>query len=153
MWKNLVSKVWRKIPSSLRLKLTRSTQKKFTVSVVAIVLNEEGNVLLLDHVLRPKFSWGLPGGFIEEDEQPTEAVKREIREETSLELEEIKLLRVRTINRHIEILFRARASGKGEVSSLEIKQIAWFGIDALPRQMSKIQKQIIKQVLSKQGDK
>src|SRR5215213_6929682 len=99
MWKSIVSTVWKRMPRRLRLEAIRLTQKKFTVS--AVVVNEEGKVLLLDHFLRPGASWALPGGFIEAGEQPEAAIKREICEETTLRLENIKLLNIRTINSHI----------------------------------------------------
>src|SRR5215213_7473605 len=101
MWKSIVSTVWKRMPRRLRLEAIRLTQKKFTVSAVAVVVNEEGKVLLLDHFLRPGASWALPGGFIEAGEQPEAAIKREIREQTTLRLENVKLLNIRTINSHI----------------------------------------------------
>ncbi len=43
---------WKLLPKGLRVAVTRVTQDKFIVSVVAIVTNEDGKVLILDHVLR-----------------------------------------------------------------------------------------------------
>lgn len=148
MWKSLVSGVWKRMPRAMRLQAVRLTQKKFTVSVVAVVLNEEGKVLILDHFLRPGASWALPGGFIEAGEQAEEAVKREIREETALELENVRLLKVRTIGSHVEILFRAEASGEPVPSSREINAAGWFALDELPAETSGVQKRIIGEVLS-----
>lgn len=135
------------MPRVLRLKAIRLTQKKFTVSVVAVVFNEEGKVLLLDHFLRPGASWALPGGFIEANEQAKAAIKREICEETTLELRNIQLLNVRTIGSHIEILFRAEASGKPVPSSSEINDAGWFSLDEVPEETSHIQKRIIREAL------
>src|SRR4051812_19519701 len=36
--------------------------------------------------------WDLPGGFLQEDEHPLDALHREIREETALEIEPIDFL-------------------------------------------------------------
>lgn len=135
------------MPRRLRLEAVRLTQKKFTVSAVAVVVNEEGKILLLDHFLRPGASWALPGGFIEANEQPEAAIKREIREETTLRLENVELLGVRTIDRHIEILFRAEASGKPVPNSAEIKTAGWFSIEEMPAETAEIQKQIVRKVL------
>jgi ADP-ribose pyrophosphatase YjhB (NUDIX family) len=147
MWKNLVSTVWKRMPRRLRLEAIRLTQKKFTVSVVAVVLNEEGKILMLDHFLRPGASWALPGGFIEAGEQPEAAIKREIGEETTLRLENVRLLSVRTINSHVEILFRAEASGKPVPNSAEINAAGWFSLDEMPKETAEIQKQIVRKVL------
>lgn len=126
----------------------RFTQDNFTVSVGAVVTNDEGKVLLLDHTLRPGSGWGIPGGFIDEDEQPEEAVKRELCEEIGLKLESVELVQVRTIKRHVEILVRAKAHGNGQPKNFEIKEVGWFALDEMPEEMGKAQKQLIKEVLS-----
>jgi len=148
MWKRIVTKVWQKCPPILRYRIVRAAQRKFTVSVGAIILNEENRVLLLDHLLRPKFSWGIPGGFINASEQPVDAIKREIFEETGLQIEDIEMFRVRTIYRHVEILFLARAKGEARVKSLEITDAAWFSVDEMPEQMSSKHKELVRQVLT-----
>ncbi|MGI8469308.1 MAG: NUDIX hydrolase [Pyrinomonadaceae bacterium] len=149
MWKKILGKFWRKTPAFVRRKVTRFTQAKFTVSVGAIVTNADGKVLLLDHVLRPASGWGIPGGFIETGEQPEKALRRELREEIGLEIESVELCRARTFYRHVEILFRARARGeKGEIQSFEINKIGWFAVDAMPKEMSRVQKEFIREILA-----
>lgn len=149
MLKKIVGKIWRTLPNFVRIKIIRLSQDKFTVSVGAVVLNEKGEILLLDHVLRPASGWGIPGGFIEKDEQIHEAIKREIFEETGLELKNVEMIWARTLYRHIEFIFRAGASGKAEVKSREINRLGWFKFDEMPSEMSKTQREIIKKVLSK----
>lgn len=146
MLKKIAGKVFRKIPRQLRKRLVRLTQDKFTASVAAIVFNRDGEVLLLDHVLRPQSGWAIPGGFINSAEQPVEAVKREIREETGLNLAEVELLRVRVVGKHIEFIFRAEAVGKAEVKSLEINAVGWFSVADLPEQMREVEKKMIKEL-------
>lgn len=142
--KKILGILWAKTPPFLRLKIIRTTQQKFTVSVAAIVLNKKGELLLLNHILRPRFNWGIPGGFINHGEQPEASVRRELREETGIELENIELIRIRTINRHIEILYRAKGKGKAEVKSHEISDVGWFTPDNLPDEISDVQKEIIR---------
>ncbi len=134
------------MPASLRLWITRLTQTKFTASVAAIITNENGELLLLDHVIRPGSGWGLPGGFMEPGEQPEAAIKREIREETGLELSNVSFYRIRTLKRHIEVLFRAEATGKGEIKSMEIKQVKWFAPADIPKEMNLDQQFLIQKI-------
>jgi len=150
MLKKTIGLIWEKMPYFLRLQVIRATQQKFTVSVAAIVTNERGEILLLNHILRPFSSWGIPGGFVEAGEQPENAVRREIREETGLELTAVEMIRVRTINRHVEIMFRACAAGKGEVKSREISGLGWFEIGKMPEQMSRVQKSLIEELLNRE---
>lgn len=149
MLKKIVGKIWRKTPHFIRVKLIRTSQTTFTVSVGAVVLNEEGKILLLDHVLRPASGWGIPGGFINAGEHPLQAVKREIFEETGLEISAVEMMWLRTINRHIEIIFKATGVGQAEVRSREIIQLGWFDLGEMPEEMSKAQAEIVKKVLSK----
>ena len=129
--------------------IVRATQEKFTVSVAGVITNEAGEILLLDHVLRPGCGWGFAGGFMEAHEQPEETLRREINEETNLELENIKLLRARTVNRHIEILFSAEARGEARVKSREIKSLDWFTADNLPENMPPCLRSSIKNLLNR----
>ncbi len=139
--------IWKRLPSRLRLKIIRATQKKFTASVAVIITNRNGKVLLLDHFLRPGSGWGIPGGFIEHGEQPEAAARREIREEAGIELENLRMLGVRTLNRHIEFLFRAESDATACVSSREIKSLGWFAVDEMPEEMSPLQKSTVEKVL------
>ncbi len=147
MLETLINLTWKNLPYQARLRIIRITQKKFTASVVAIVTNADKEILVLDHFIRPGASWGLPGGFLESDEDPTEAIKRELKEETGLDLENIELIRIRTVRKHIEVLFRAEAYGKGQVMSREIKNLGWFRMDKLPEQMSDTQKDLVRKII------
>ena len=143
MLKKIVGTIFRNIPWRLRRRFVRLSQSKFTASVAAVIFNERGEVLLLDHVLRPQPGWAIPGGFMESGEQPVEAVKREICEETGLNLKNLVMFRVRTAEKHIEIIFRAEAVGTAEVKSLEINAVGWFSPEDLPESVRKTEKLII----------
>ena len=136
------------LPPWLRLSIIRATQQNFTVSAAAIITNPKGEVLLLNHLLRPYSGWGLPGGFLNAAEQPEEAIRRELREETGLELENLKMFSVRTVGRHVEILFRAQSASDASVQSREILELGWFGRDNLPEGLPRSQKEIVKRLIS-----
>jgi 8-oxo-dGTP diphosphatase len=150
MFKEILGKIWRTAPRFLRLKAIRVTQKKFTASAAAIITDQRGKVLLLDHVWRPGSGWGYPGGFLEYGEQPEEAIRRELREETGLELKNVRLVRARIINRHIEFLFRAEAEGTARVLSREIHRLDWFAPDDMPEKMNKVQKSLVEKILNEE---
>ena len=147
MLRNPIGLVWKSLPPWLRLRIVRSTQQKFTVSAAAVILNAEGKVLLLDHLLRPYSGWGLPGGFLAAKEQPEEAIRRELLEETGLDLNDLQMFRIRTVARHIEILFTARSDGEPQVQSREIVGLGWFGVDELPKGLPRSQQAVIREVI------
>lgn len=140
--------VWKLLPGQIRLKIIRATQTKFTVSTAVVITNSERKVLLLNHVLRPFSGWGLPGGFMAPREQPEEGIRREIREETGIELDDLKMFRIRTVRKHVEILFTATTKNKPEIKApREILELGWYGVDELPDALSRAQKMIIQEVV------
>lgn len=147
IYMNLLGKIWRLLPAWLRTRITRISQRTFTVSVAAVITNDAGQVLLLDHVLRPASGWGIPGGFIGFGEQPEDALRREVAEETGIELTDVRLYRIRTLKRHVEILFLARSVGDPTVLSREIVSLGWFTAEDLPAAMNVGQQNLIREIL------
>jgi ADP-ribose pyrophosphatase YjhB (NUDIX family) len=147
MFYTIAGKIWKVMPRQLRITASRTFQAKFTVSAAGVIVNEKGEVLLLNHVLRPMSGWGVPGGFMDAGEQPEAAFRREIREETGLELRDIQLYRARTVQRHIEIIFTARAVGEASIKSGEITDLGWFAPDRVPEEMSLDQQFLVKKAL------
>jgi 8-oxo-dGTP pyrophosphatase MutT (NUDIX family) len=62
------------------------------VGAVGVIFNSAGQVLLVEHVFRVYFPWGLPGGWVERGESPAETVKREVEEELGIKVEIKQLL-------------------------------------------------------------
>lgn len=62
------------------------------VGAAGAIFNDSGQVLLLEHVFRPHYPWGLPGGWVEHGETPAEAARREVEEELGLRIEVKELL-------------------------------------------------------------
>lgn len=153
MFKRILQRCWGIIPGGIRLKIIRLTQMKFTVSVAAIITDNSGKILLLEHLLRPQRSgWGIPGGFINRGEQFDDAIRREIREEVAIELFDVRIVRMRTIGRHVEVMFRASTDGIPEIRSREICSFGWFTVDSMPPEMSVVQKELIREVLADNPD-
>ena len=153
MLKKLLAVVWRGAPARLKRAGVWLTQPRFTVTAGAVVSDERGRVLLLRHVLRKGSGWGLPGGFLKASEQPEEAVRRELREETGLELDTVELAFVRTLPRvrQVEVIFRGsmRAAALGRLrKGFEIDRAEWFDLRGLPEGVGADQRRLIERALA-----
>jgi 8-oxo-dGTP diphosphatase len=137
---------WKLLPNRIRRRLTRAANNKFMASVVGVITNPRGEILILNHVLRPGSGWGLPGGFMNWTEEPEDALRREMREEVSLELRNVRLEHVRNLGGHIEIVFSAEAAGEPVISSHEISGFSWFPVSNLPEGLQPGQIMLIKRI-------
>jgi mutator protein MutT len=112
----------------------RAAHTHFTVTAGALIFNDAGQILLLKHRFRAGSGWGLPGGFLEQGEQPLDALKRELREEIGLEVESAAIFHSRSFKkpRQVEILFLCRANRDVKPQAMEVERAEWFSVDSLP---------------------
>jgi ADP-ribose pyrophosphatase YjhB (NUDIX family) len=145
MLPEILGTIWRRLPMAVRLRASRFGQARFTATVAAMLFDDQGRILLLEHVFRADKGWGVPGGFIAGGEQPEQALRRELREEVSIEIDDIKFLFVRNLGKlnQVELYYRARVIGEPKPSSFEIKQAQWFPIDDLPSELSEDQRRLV----------
>jgi 8-oxo-dGTP diphosphatase len=128
----------------------RMTNTRFTVTAAGIISDSEGRVLLLKHRFRPGSGWGIPGGFLQADEQPEAGLRRELREEIGVELQSVRLYKARTFEtaRQIEIIFCGRTRDLATPMSNEIKKAGWFTLESLPEGLPEDQRRLIKDVFN-----
>lgn len=105
------------------------------VSVMAWIEDQFGNILLLKQVAGAKL-WTLPGGKVRRRESLTEALARELREETGLRMRSCKLIHFfdRSEKSNITFLFRVTIKGKDIVYPREKEIETALYTDVLPKQ-------------------
>ena len=129
----ILMRLWRLLPMWLHVVVTRVTQPKFNAGVSSLIFDEQGRVLLFKHTYR-KFEWGIPGGALEYREQPIEAVVREFHEETGMQIEVIRLLKVTSAREfpHLGITYLCKITGGEFNPSHEISEMKYFDVNNLP---------------------
>ncbi|MEQ8677398.1 MAG: NUDIX hydrolase [Aggregatilineales bacterium] len=126
----------------------RLFQRKYTIGVVGVVFNKFGEVLIVEHVFHPKHPWGLPGGWLEHSETPSETIIRELREELTLTVETGPVLLMEFTNRnHLDIAFLCNAKSEIGNISKELLGYQWIKPETLPR-IRFFHKRAIQQALS-----
>ena len=105
----------------------------------AVVVEAGGGIVLGRRGIEPGYGlWCLPGGFVNDDEDPAQAAERECREEIGAAVEVIGLLGVHHIAKSdapsmVAIAYRARlARGAVPSAGSEMLEAGVFSLDALP---------------------
>lgn len=112
----------------------RLLQARFSAGVVAVILNERGEVLLVEHVFHPYHPWGLPGGWVDRREDPANTLLRELREELELRIEVGPVLLVKVEHgNHIDMAYLCQQAGPVGALSSELLGYRWQRPDDLPR--------------------
>lgn len=120
---------------------------------VVIIVNDQNQILLQ---LRLNGNWGLPGGLMDLGESFEEVAKREVREETGLEVENLTLLNVFSGSGYYlkvpngDELYSATAvyytkdvRGEIEIDYRESQDMKYFSPDQLPNELNHTDKGFI----------
>jgi ADP-ribose pyrophosphatase YjhB (NUDIX family) len=138
-----LSRLWKLIPAPLRWRAIWALSPRFVVGVAGIVLNERGEVLLARHVFRGENSWALVGGIVNRGEDFVGATRREIYEETRLQVQVGPLVLVSVGDRFPNVTFHYLCCIQGapqpQVNG-ELFEAGFYSPDALPGALKPVQK-------------
>lgn len=112
---------------------------------VAGLIIRGSKILLVKRSIKPKLGyWDVPGGFLEEGEEPIRGLKRELREELKLTLKNIKFLGI-YIDDYLQAGLKEKVlslyylaqikSGKIRPGD-DVAEAKWFSRHKIPRQMA-----------------
>jgi 8-oxo-dGTP diphosphatase len=102
---------------------------------------ENGRVLLARRAAEPfEGRWDIPGGFLEEGEDPVAGLRRELKEETGLDVEPERFLGVwmdryggdSTAEATLNLYWTARIVAGDPKPADDVSELRWFDRDALP---------------------
>jgi 8-oxo-dGTP diphosphatase len=111
-----------------------------TMIVAAGIVIENGRVLLAQRKPDAHLAgaWELPGGKVEEGEDPRDALRRELREELGIdvrvgEIVDVTFHRYEAANKTILLLFfdATRVPGSAEPRALDVATFEWSGVSGL----------------------
>lgn len=125
-----------------------------TAGVGLLVFNNENKILMQ---LRTDYNqWGFPGGSMELGESFEEVASRELKEETNLEIDDLKLIKVLSgkdtyreypngdkLYDITAIFVIKKYHGELKINDDESKKLDWFDINNLPENMTSYTKNYI----------
>jgi ADP-ribose pyrophosphatase YjhB (NUDIX family) len=107
----------------------------------AVCVDEQGRVLLTRRAVEPRVgAWDLPGGFVDEQEHPLDALRRELREETGFEIEAVEFLGIwmdqyggdSSAQTTLNLFWTARILGGEAEAADDVAELGWFDPEELP---------------------
>ena len=133
MLMRVLALVFNAFPVRWQRRFMTAANERFLVGVTGLGVDERGRVLLARHRFGAP-QWRFLGGFLHRRERVEDALTREIREETGLEVQVGPVLEVVTGYRwaRVELVFAFRVTGGSERLSGEVAELGWFPPDALP---------------------
>jgi 8-oxo-dGTP diphosphatase len=121
----------------------------------AVVVEVDGGIVLGRRSIEPGYGlWCLPGGFVNDDEHPAEAARRECLEEISAAVELTSLIGVYHVSKTdapsmVGIAYRARLVDGAELKAgSEMLEVRVFPVDSLPPLAFPSHRQVIEQFLT-----
>jgi ADP-ribose pyrophosphatase YjhB (NUDIX family) len=146
--KALLARVYGVIPPAFVRALLAFLHPSFSVSVVGAFFAPDGRVLLLRHVYRHSYPWGLPSGFLAAGETPETGVLRELKEETGMSARTERVISVTPIaRRHLEVLILGVVDpAQPVVISHEIFEAGFFFTHDLPAAMPPAHRALVQQL-------
>ncbi|MCP4168644.1 MAG: NUDIX domain-containing protein [Chloroflexi bacterium] len=123
-----------------------------TVGVRGIVQDEAGRILFVRHSYASR-NWYLPGGGGDGNESADESMVREMREETGLKVEIIRLVGVYlwlgSYKRDNIFVFECKwLAGEAQADGGEIADIGWYPLQNLPQPLTPGTREILDEWLS-----
>jgi ADP-ribose pyrophosphatase YjhB (NUDIX family) len=101
---------------------------------MAVVLDDAGRVLLFRHTYRADYPWGIPGGWLKGNEDPIDAVEREVFEESGFRIKAMHPLVIggdRALRR-LDLIFLCRLVEGSFRASAEVSDAGFFAPEDLP---------------------
>ncbi|MCB9451667.1 MAG: NUDIX hydrolase [Anaerolineaceae bacterium] len=134
-WMHRVAAALRRMPWLVTLAyfMWRWRQAKFSAGVVGVIFDDEGRLLLVNHVFHPHNPWGLPGGWVGRSETPDITLARELMEELEMQIDVGPLVAMElTGSSHMDYAYLCTPKNRIGAVSRELLGYKWQDIAELP---------------------
>lgn len=104
---------------------------------MVVVSDASGRVLLVRHTYGDRRRWELPGGWVQRGEEAAVAARREVQEELGIDVpvRPMAVVEGHWDHKHEQLSWFVAdwPGGRGTYDPVEIAEVAWFALDALPQ--------------------
>jgi len=135
-WRRILLRVWRDVPfpSWMRQVFLRVLNPSVMVGAMALIQDDAGRLLIVEHTYRREVPWGLPGGWLKLAESPEAGLAREVYEETGMRVSVEQLLAADFWgSSQLDLVYRCRVQEGTFRGSDETSGCRWVLPGELPR--------------------
>lgn len=123
------------------------------IAAMGIVVGQDGSVLMIQRDdIR---TWAPPGGSLDKGELPTDAVVREVEEETGYKVLPVRLVSLRYVPLkpwgYLSFVFRCLLRGGEATLSTESRQVGFVSVNPIDVPMTRLHRQAVMQAHSHSG--
>lgn len=156
--RSIIPTLWSRLPLTARMRngLMWLLSPKYSIGVIGVVIGDGGEVLLLKHTYRGKArAWGLLGGGLKPGESLKDCLRREMQEETGLQIEVDSHLLTSAVQARkvVEIVYACHLLPGQTLAqfhpSPEVVEARFFAPDALPHGVYEKHKQLIREAIER----
>jgi ADP-ribose pyrophosphatase YjhB (NUDIX family) len=124
-----------------KAKLGKSSKGKDMHYSVGALIEKDEKYLLIDRNV-PPYGFACPAGHVDENETEEEAIKREVKEETGLTIESLRLIEEeeldwnwcgKGITVHHWYVFECKVNGNLNGNKSETKSVNWYSKDEIKK--------------------
>ncbi len=136
--KRVLLRIWRDVPFPgwLRHRFLRVLNPSFMIGAMALIRDDQGRILLLEHTYRRRSPWGLPGGWLHHAESPEAGLAREVREETGFDVSVDQLLAADFFEgSQLDLMYGCTVVAGSYRESEETAGFRWVAPEDLPQLM------------------
>ncbi len=126
-------RLWRRLPGWGQGRVERLFLPKYLVGAMAVVVDDDDRVLLFRHTYRKEYVWGIPGGWLKAGEEPTDAVEREVYEESGLRVSALHPLVIGGDKalRRLDLIFLCTLDSGTFRPSAEVSEARFFSLEEM----------------------
>jgi 8-oxo-dGTP diphosphatase len=134
--RRVLLRVWRDVPFPgwMRQVFLRVINPSVMVGAMALIQDDAGRLLIVEHTYRREVPWGLPGGWLKHAESPEAGLAREVFEETGFRVSVEELLAADFWgSSQMDLVYRCRVQAGTFRGSDETSGFRWVLPGELPR--------------------
>ncbi|QDP97253.1 NUDIX domain-containing protein [Microlunatus elymi] len=147
----LAARAWKRLHGPAQWRILWLKHATFMIGVTGVVLDDHDRVLLLRHRFWKDCPWGTPSGYLERGETIEQGFAREVAEETSLQITDVRIHKINSgfrLRLEVAVISRLAGDQVPRVDEIEVAEARFFTVGELPADLRMGHRELIMAALA-----